>query len=252
MILTCPQCATRYETDAALFGAQGRKVRCAKCGNVWQQEPPASLLEAEPELAPFEDVEPPAAPPPASPPRSPPPPRRTAYAPPASTFADPEPAVAAHSDTPRARVDWAGRLGMAAGWVGLAALIIVIGWSGMRFRQQIATLWPQSASLYAALGKPVNTSGLSIGNVESHNLTEDGQPILSITGRLTNVATREIVVPPIRVTLTDDDRRVLYNWTFSTSAASLKPGQAVNFVTKLSSPPSGARHLQVRLAESAK
>jgi hypothetical protein len=173
-----------------------------------------------------------------------------AYAPPA--YSEPEPVVAPRTETLRARVDWAGRLGVAAGWVGLGALIFVIAWSGMRFRQQIATLWPQSASLYAALGKPVNTSGLSIRNVEYRNVTEDGQPVLAITGRLTNIATHEVAVPPIRVTLTDDDRRVLYNWTFSASAASLKPGQTVNFVTKLSSPPSGARHLQVRLAETGK
>jgi hypothetical protein len=167
-------------------------------------------------------------------------------------FDEPEPVVTEREESPRARVDWAGRLGVTAGWVGLAALVFVIGWSGMRFRQQIATLWPQSASIYAALGKPVNTSGLSIGNVETHNVTEDGQPILSITGRLTNVAMHEVAVPPIRVTLTDDDKRVLYNWTFSASATSLKPGQSVKFATKLSSPPSGARHLQVRLAETGK
>ena len=55
-----------------------------------------------------------------------------------------------------------------------------------------------------------------------------------------------------RVTLTDDDKRVLYNWSFSASVASLKAGQTVNFATRLSSPPNGARHLQVRLAEIGK
>ena len=33
MILTCPQCATRYQADASKFPAAGRSVRCAKCGN---------------------------------------------------------------------------------------------------------------------------------------------------------------------------------------------------------------------------
>jgi predicted Zn finger-like uncharacterized protein len=247
MILTCPQCATRYQTDAALFGAQGRKVRCAKCGNVWQQEPEAPV-EPEPEFAPIEDF----APPPPSPVPSPPA-QRIAYAPPASTYREPEPEVVARTEAPpRIRIDWGGRLGVAAGWIGLLALILVIGWSAMRFRQQIATLWPQSASFYAAVGKPVNTSGLSIRDVQYSNETEDGQPVLAITGQLTNVTTHEILLPPIRVTLTDDDKRVLYNWTFSASVASLKAGQTVNFATRLSSPPNGARHLQVRLAEIGK
>ena len=41
MILTCPNCATRYEADAAKFLPAGRKVRCAKCGHTWHQPAPA-------------------------------------------------------------------------------------------------------------------------------------------------------------------------------------------------------------------
>ncbi len=56
MILTCPQCATRYQADAAKFPAAGRSVRCAKCGNVWHQigpepqpDPDAEIFVQEPE-----------------------------------------------------------------------------------------------------------------------------------------------------------------------------------------------------------
>ncbi|MBV9063997.1 MAG: zinc-ribbon domain-containing protein, partial [Alphaproteobacteria bacterium] len=34
MILTCPQCATRYHAGDHSFTPAGRKVRCAKCGHV--------------------------------------------------------------------------------------------------------------------------------------------------------------------------------------------------------------------------
>jgi predicted Zn finger-like uncharacterized protein len=34
-LIICPVCETRYET-AAVFPPEGRKVRCSKCGNVWQ------------------------------------------------------------------------------------------------------------------------------------------------------------------------------------------------------------------------
>lgn len=34
-LIICPACDTRYET-AAVFPPEGRKVRCSKCGHVWQ------------------------------------------------------------------------------------------------------------------------------------------------------------------------------------------------------------------------
>ncbi len=37
-LIICPACETRYET-AAVFPPEGRKVRCSKCGNVWQAKP---------------------------------------------------------------------------------------------------------------------------------------------------------------------------------------------------------------------
>ncbi len=38
MIIECPACATRYDIKAA-FPAEGRTVRCAKCGTVWRAMP---------------------------------------------------------------------------------------------------------------------------------------------------------------------------------------------------------------------
>ncbi|MDB5741378.1 MAG: hypothetical protein JWP16_2418, partial [Alphaproteobacteria bacterium] len=32
MILTCPNCDTRYSVDGTKFPPAGRTVRCAKCG----------------------------------------------------------------------------------------------------------------------------------------------------------------------------------------------------------------------------
>src|SRR5262249_20574619 len=43
MIVTCSSCATRYLVDPAQLGADGRMVRCAKCGHSWMQAPPAEM-----------------------------------------------------------------------------------------------------------------------------------------------------------------------------------------------------------------
>jgi hypothetical protein len=140
------------------------------------------------------------------------------------------------------------RIGLIAGWLGLVAVILVIGWSTLTYRQQIATVWPQAASVYAALGLHVNTRGLDFVDVAYHHETEDGQQVLAVSGKLVNISAHEQSVPPIEVTLTDDSKRMLYHWSFNSSVQTLRPGQQVAFMTRLSSPPSGARHLELRFA----
>lgn len=45
MILTCPSCSARYLIAADALGAEGRTVRCGKCGNSWEQEPVLDSLD---------------------------------------------------------------------------------------------------------------------------------------------------------------------------------------------------------------
>src|ERR1700755_3126081 len=64
MILTCRNCATRYQADAAKFQPAGRNVRCAQCGHLRHQDGPPSAGERRVELAAPEPVPPPPPPPP--------------------------------------------------------------------------------------------------------------------------------------------------------------------------------------------
>jgi predicted Zn finger-like uncharacterized protein len=234
MILTCPQCATRYQTDAAAFQPAGRRVRCAKCGHVWFQEAPRPE-PAEAEL-------PRAAPP--EPPR--PEPVRAAYAEPAParTYEDEE---APPAPAFRLPLD---RIALAAGWLGLVAAVLVIGWAAVSYREEIATLWPQSSSLYSALGLKVNARGIAFSGVSRHYETEDDQVVLAVSGNIVNVSKRELPVPQVEVTLTGKDTRALYHWSFTPGAATLRPGQSVHFLTRLSNPPGAARHLELRFADA--
>lgn len=227
MILTCPECATRYQSDASLFAPEGRKVRCAKCGHVWFQVAPApepeSVLEHEPSEA--------AAPAPQS----------TAYA---ASAEGAKPAEPEASGFRRLEI-----LGLGIGWAALAGIVVAVAWSAVTFRQNIATLWPQTSSVYGALGLPVNTRGLSFRDKAAHYETVNGQDVLVITGHLVNITSHELTVPPVRVSLVDGERRELYHWNVSADAQMLAPGQVAQFRTRLSSPPFAARDIELRFSE---
>jgi predicted Zn finger-like uncharacterized protein len=233
MILTCPECATRYQTDAALFTPDGRKVRCAKCGHVWYQAAPAAESDVE-----FVHSEEPSEDPAAE----------EAIVPQRSAFA-PSHTVDGTEARVRPPTRWLERLGLVVGWIGLAAIVVVIGWSALTYRQQIASLWPQSSSLYAAMGLKVNTLGIEFRDWQKRYETEDGQDVLVLTGHFVNITSHELSVPQIRVSLYDDGKRELYHWVFSPGVATLRPGQVASFLTRLSSPPASARHVEARFVE---
>ncbi len=253
MILTCPQCATRYQADAAKFPAAGRSVRCAKCGNVWHQigpepqpDPDAEIFVQEPEPpppAPVRAREPEPEPPPVSVAAAP---RVVAFAPAASV----SPAVEVEAPPRAPSRPWAGRAAVIGGWVVLVALILTIGWAAISFRDSVATWLPQTSSIYAAAGLPVNPRGMGFSDIAFQSQFEDGQKVLAVTGRIVNRSGHELTVPLVRVALLDMDNHELYHWTFVPGVATLKPGATAKFRTRLSSPPAGTRNLEVRFARA--
>src|SRR3990167_8862510 len=42
MILTCPECGTKYVVKDGAIPPEGRKVRCASCKHSWHQDPEPS------------------------------------------------------------------------------------------------------------------------------------------------------------------------------------------------------------------
>ena len=245
MILTCPSCDTRYTVDGSKFPATGRTVRCAKCGHSWFQAGEMPELGQAPESA---QQAVPASVAPSS--------AESASQAAAADFA-PQPVSQESTSVSRAvqaeekpRAPLGPRIAVVAGWAGLILVVLLIAFAAVRYRQDIATIWPQSAGVYSSLGLHVNATGIDFRQVEYRRETEDGQVVLAVTGLIINGSQRELPVPQtVRVTLSDANSHELYHWTFKPTAQVLTPGQSIKFVTRLASPPAAARHLEVRFAK---
>ncbi len=155
MRITCPACAATYEVPDRLIGPEGRRLRCARCGEQWTAERPeagaADAQAPEPRAAAVQAPE--TAPPPPPPMEAPPPPPRRAPAPrpgPASRRPPQliDPPLPPIGDAPR-------RGGGPALWLAWAATVLaVLGFAAavVTFRQEIVAAWPPAARLYLALG----------------------------------------------------------------------------------------------------
>ena len=241
MILSCTSCGTRYSVDGAKFPAAGRTVRCAKCGNSWHQAaetPSETLPEPEnPSTVPGQDVRPAQEDTQGS----------EAFS---ANSASPTRAYAPAAEVAQPRAPVGPMVAVAVGWAALIGVVLLIAVLAVRYRQTVATIWPQSAGVYSGLGLHVNTSGIDFRQVDYRRESEDGQVVLAVTGVIINAGQRQLPVPQtVRVTLSDASNHELYHWTFKPNATVLGPGQSVAFVTRLSSPPAAARHLEVRFAK---
>src|ERR1700761_8565796 len=125
MILTCPNCDTRYSVDGSKFPAAGRTVRCAKCGHSWHQT--ADVAEPEVAAAPVEPVITQASDTVIATPT-------TAPAINPSSTASGTRAYAPQPAQPQERAPLGPKLAVVAGWAGLISVVLLIAWSAIRYR----------------------------------------------------------------------------------------------------------------------
>lgn len=273
MIITCPSCTSRYPVNAASFEPAGRKVRCAKCGHSWHQMPEAAEVSVAASAA--------AASPagrkkifgektkPESVVTAAPTPADAASQADDIVFAETEmPAEAAPEPAPVTRTSVAADIGnrfrrevrraasmrrgralIAAGWVLLALFVTSTIGAGYSYRYEIAAWWPATTKVYAAAGEEINLRGLEFRNVAYERQTEEGLPVLAITGEVVNITEKRVALPRLRVGLRDENQNELYHWTFALDETALSPNEAVSFITRLSSPPPESRDIEIRFAD---
>jgi predicted Zn finger-like uncharacterized protein len=281
MLIVCPTCATTYEIKLAALGA-GRQVRCSTCRNSWfataesvledaVTEPAAAMQREAPPAQPGADeFAQPAADAPAEevipPPAAPDNPFTVADAPPLVPQDQPEaetepaapkfdPGVPDQAETlvaRRVRQAYAERkdqrplLRRLASLPMLIVVMLAILLSALNWRVAMVRHFPQTASLYAAIGLPVNLRGLFFEDVKSRSEFQDGAAVLVIEGTIVNLTTRTLDVPRLRFALRSASGHEVYAWTAQPAKATLGSGNGLPFRARLASPPPDGRDVIVR------
>ncbi len=285
MLIACPNCQTTYEVKPEFLGDAGRKVRCAKCQEIWfaaRPPPEDDAFEAAFEEiagAAFEDIagaalksatrpsaEPRAddaagdwgipdfAPNSPSPPLAPTHEETPAVKAAPALAADPPPrrdieSVAAGRSAP-ARSRRGSRLQLRAVPIIIAVEIVLI-LAILIWRTDVVRMMPQTASFFRMIGLAVNLRGLALSNVHLAKDEQNGVRVLTVEGEIQNTTRSTAAVPRLRFALRNAARAELVSWTAPPEQASLGPGQTLEFRSRLAAPPSDVSDITVRFLNRA-
>lgn len=271
MIITCPNCHTRYKLASDALSAAGRQVQCAACAELWYAEPsfPAranghpdpepsddelafradkdTLFSAADETlldAQFLSVEPLEA--------------ATQEA------ADPiEPAARAPQDKAgeRARTEALARRrnGMIAALpiarfrrafrITIAAALALALAGALVLRTEIVSAVPQLDGLYRLVGLGTNVVGLDFIDINTLRTTRDGSSVIVVNAKISNITNRVAYVPSVLVSLLDETGAVAYEWTVTPATRTILPGDILEIDAQLTGPPQGVQRVRLSFVE---
>lgn len=243
MILTCTSCSTRYYADDAAIGPAGRTVRCAACGFSWFAEPQLELrAPAEPTAAPATK----AAEAPVSEPLTR---ERVERLRRAAEQPGPAPSAAAKFRQQQADRMRRDRTRAAVAVWGATGAALAASATGMvMFRQDVAELWPRSASAFAALGLDVNVYGLEFYDLAVERDFEGATPVLVVSGEVRNIGRDDKLVPPVRISLRDTRSHEIFELVNAITDQPVQAGAAVPFQIRVENPPADAVDLEATFA----
>jgi predicted Zn finger-like uncharacterized protein len=257
MRIECPSCAAGFEVSPSALEPSGRTVRCAACKTTWFASAPALVLAdgaieiPAPAPAPVVSVE----------------------------DREDHEALAAvgkkieAEDAEIVTVEDAPSLAMAeevpplpmpkrktvAQFVpmaqkrerrfplGLVAILLIsVLTFGIVSRQSLVRAAPELATLYTAIGLPVNLRGLEFQNIRTKQEIQDGITVLAIEGEVENVANRAVELPRVRLSVLGENGIEIYSWTALLPRSILYPHERVPFKSRLASPPAAGKEIMVR------
>jgi len=217
MILTCPECSTRYVVDPAAIGPNGRTVKCTRCEHSWAEPPPEDLPRPVPPRLPPLNAD-----------------RRDHRRRPRGTNL---PALPSAPPRRAPAVLWTLVIIVFLGSIGAAI------W----YRDLIMSRIPATEAAFdlIGLGPEAAGAGLQLQVSKPVYKTRDGKSVVTIKGFVVNISDKARVVPEMIVKVYDKNRKVVYEKRVMPSSPKLLIRERIAFAAELVDPPAEGTGIEV-------
>jgi predicted Zn finger-like uncharacterized protein len=281
MHIVCPHCTTSYAVDPAKFSEAGRRVRCARCQEVWLAIPQElastapmfrnGIDETRPQDGFGAQDEAAAAWPDDNAPHIESPSISADYPKPETAkpaidadqnwtalarqeaMTEAGPGTSSRLNTLSSSVapflksaNWAkalpGILTLPTVCVALAAVVFSL----VVWRAEVVRLMPQTAAFFQMAGISVNLRGLAFEDLKISTEIVNNKPVLLIEGAIVDITRKSVEIPRLRFIVRDAKGADIYSWNAVLEQPALNPGEKAWFKTRLASPPSEGREIAVR------
>jgi hypothetical protein len=130
-------------------------------------------------------------------------------------------------------------------WAGVAAVAVLVAAGAFIFRVDVVRALPRTATAYAAIGLPVNTTGITIEKVEAQPGLQDGRAAVVVTGALRNIEKRPVTAPALRINLLNAGGKTVQGKIAAPGDAKIPAGETRHFTITLLDPPASATDVEV-------
>jgi hypothetical protein len=136
-------------------------------------------------------------------------------------------------------------------WTAVILVLVAFNVAVVGARNDVVRYLPQTASLFAAIGLPVNLRGLKFEDVRISKETQDGSTILVVQGAIVSEAGKAIEVPRLRFAARNAGGQEVYTWTMPPPRSILGPGERLEFRSQIPAPPADASDVMVRFLSAS-
>jgi len=206
MIISCPECAKRYDVDAHLIPEKGRKVRCVVCSHEWRQLPDLlQKIDSDPAIKQLHDVTRPM------------------------------------DVVQKARGKWIARSVWSVLCLGILVALIVFPQDVVRILPKTKALYGWAGIDVLAPGE-----GLALTNLQTRYVNGLPDAKIHIEGDVVNTTDHVVMLAPLHVYLLSDEAKcaqknsdgqcLLSKFDYELQGTSLLPGEQTHFIVEHKAP----------------